>query len=330
MWSSVAKYQSQVGKSLFFSVCLIMSLLMAMPTQVVGAAPQQKIKVITHNLAGGTMSAGKVKGIAALKKQIRSYNPDVIFVQEICVSQYQALRTEYPLWHMHFTSQQTRNTNCDQGLSSAIGQLILSRHPLSNVAQHQIGSAYEGRVLKSYYMTCAEVRLPYSRHNIVQSFLGCGTHIQAIFGDATSRVKFDQVNKIHNTLDPVIRSGKFVVVAGDFNAGPVEKELSYMYRLTNTGTFNGEGNFHEADQTDKKNFKQRDDSIPARSCKGKSACRIGEYTYRKRGTKKYISKLDYVFFSVNKTNGRSGLSASCVPSSTSDHCIYKASAVLTN
>src|SRR5699024_4509318 len=107
--------------------------------------------------------------------------------------------------------------------------------------------------------------------------------------------------------------GQAVTVAGDFNALPNWNAMNNMYRLTKDSSYTGTGDFHEADQTDKKFFDTHGTSV---TC-GENACRTGERTIGR------ATKYDYAFISRNVAHG--GLvSALAADTYGSDHHLYRA------
>lgn len=117
----------------------------------------------------------------------------------------------------------------------------------------------------------------------------CSVHLVARDPDAVIRTQ--QTADIRRLTGAWIDLGHAVVVAGDFNATPTRPEMDAMYAL------NGNGRFNEANQL----------ALDARA---------GVWTFQ--SPTGYRRKIDYVFFSQNRTPATASGGASAV-STASDH-----------
>src|SRR3954454_21606501 len=51
-------------------------------------ASSATVRAISHNMCGGQCKAGSNNGISELEAAITSYNPQVLMLQEVCLSHY--------------------------------------------------------------------------------------------------------------------------------------------------------------------------------------------------------------------------------------------------
>lgn len=117
----------------------------------------------------------------------------------------------------------------------------------------------------------------------------CSTHLAL---DAEVRLK--QTGKIKRITSTWIEDGASVIVGGDFNAKPNQAPMDKMYKIDG-----GNGRFTEADQ---KNGKREGDATASRD-----------------------RKIDYVFYSVNRTKGGQAQGITTTPTD-SDHRMLTATA----
>ncbi len=165
---------------------------------------------------------------------------------------------------------------------------------------------------KTVTLLCGDVSFEKRKANVRV----CSTHLVSRGDDPadSDRRRAREVEALVATLDPIVRSGKAVVFAGDMNSGPKKGLLDPIYRLKRNGSWGG-GLFDEADQTDPRREEYLDEGI---AC-APGACRSGENTHDN-------SKLDHIFFSHNRISG--ALEGRVLNKGKSDHNLYRGSAIL--
>lgn len=263
-----------------------------------------RFDVITHNIAGGMLNFGRVEALDYVEREIADARPDVVMLQEVCQTQADAFQANHPAWDVEFRVTRPNHPKC-----GPLGHLLASHHGLDDVTETDLGHADPG---KSVTLLCGDVKFE-KRKGAVRV---CGTHLvsRADDPDDSDRRRALEVEALVATLDPIVRSGRAVVVAGDMNSGPKKALLDPIYRLKRNGTWGG-GLFDEADQTDPRREEYLDEGI---TC-APGACRSGEDTHGN-------SKLDHVFFSHNRISG--ALEGRVLNKGKSDHNLYRASAIL--
>jgi endonuclease/exonuclease/phosphatase family metal-dependent hydrolase len=269
-----------------------------------------RFKVITHNIAGGMIHYGNAKALDYVDAEIEDFKPDVVLLQEVCVSQLEAFKTRHPSWDVHFSLTRPVHPKCATG-GASLGQLIAAPKPFEDVDEYDLGDA-EPDGSKKYTLLCGNVKLA-NRKDDVRT---CSTHLVAKGDDAEGNLlrRARQAKRIVDAVKPRIRDGEAVVMGGDFNAGPWRPVLDTIYRISTTGG-DGDGAFDEADQTDARREQYAEKGVKC----GPDACRSGQNTHDE-------SKLDHVFFSHNRV-GRD-VDGEVRGKGGSDHNLYRAFAQL--
>lgn len=270
--------------------------------------PRYRLKAISHNIAGGPMNLGVPRAaarkvvareervtLAALEGQIDTYQPDVVGLQEVCYSQYLALREDYPSWSTEFVPMQTAHAKCLVGDNPAQGQVLMSPYPWTNYNVTDLG--YDDGA-KDFTLACADVAVP----ALAKPVYACNTHLRVNATDPTGEFKIGLLQNVADATS-AYTAGKTVMWTCDCNANPRAIGMNSIYRLALDNTFTGPGRFYEADQTD-----------PNRCPDG--PCRSGS------------TGVDHVFFSRNTASG-GRLSAGKVDAPLSDHRIYRSWAEVT-
>lgn len=269
-------------------------------------------KVIQHNIWGGH-NRGSTESLDYVTDQARSWNPDVVTMQEVCESQVATFKMRFPKWDVRFSPMITVDERCGNG---AIGIVLASRWNMSDAEVTDLGISMG----KQFTMLCADLAKPGVRSHGVRA---CSTHLRAYDDAEAEPTRTKQTATIRATLEKRIKQ-QAVIVAGDFNTGPHREPMDNMYVQKLDGTMGGKGLFREADQTDKKFF-GRDPMAPERKC-ADASCRSGEDTHANPGEAKGGSKLDYIFFSSNRAKGR--VSGTVMGTGASDHHLYRGAAEL--
>lgn len=249
--------------------------------------------VATHPESGGVDSRGSTSRMSKVLSAIDSYEPHIISFNEICYSQYRAIRADLISRGYGATYASTTTAgNCDnydaswgQGFGNAI--FFKGSSPASSsyfVLPNASGAEPRHLLYVDVPLDGKTIRM-------------CTTHLTT---DATWRRK--QIEYIVDKTSSWIDDGKPVIITGDFNAEPAASEMGLMY--SHSG---GTGRFQECDES--------------HSCTSPlTFCRGGEYTFNE------IKKLDYIFFSAVHFGGMEGDAKSRFPNSISDHNTLQGSA----
>ena len=269
----------------------VIALVIAMAGALLTAAPahasQTDIRVITHNIRGGQINLGSVHALDLVKRQIASYQPDVVMLQEVCESQAANFKATFPAsqgWTVHFSPRRGHdgcNGTRDDGVYPQIGELIATpRNGASDLWAPELASEDPANI--RYHVSC----LTFVK-NGGQEYLACTTHLSA-GGSRNGAVRAQQLDRIRTELDWSIGYGRGVIFGGDLNVPPGNASMNKIYKIKNDGTRGGAGSMFEADQGDKTYF--------GSTCgQGKPFCQTGQPTKGK------VDKFDYVFFGANYT-----------------------------
>lgn len=264
-----------------------------------------RFDVITHNIAGGMLNYGRIEALDKVEREIAESRPDVVMLQEVCQTQADAFMASHPAWDVEFRVTRPNHPKC-----GPLGHLLASHHGLDDVTETDLGHADPG---KSVTLLCGNVKFKKRKGSV----RACSTHLVARNDEDpadSDRRRALQVDALVKVLNPIVKNGKAVVLAGDLNSGPRKDTLDPIYRLKRNGNWGG-GLFDEADQGDPRREELRERGV---TCAG-SACRSGEPTHGR-------NKLDYVFFSHNRISG--AIEGRVLGTGKSDHNLYRASAVL--
>lgn len=267
----------------------------------------RRFDVIAHNIGGGAENDPGTKGLAYTFSQIDDQKPDVVMLEEVCQSQYEAFKARYATWNVLFAPMRASHPGCAN--AEAKGQVLASPRAMTEELRENLGDP-DGE--KQFTLLCGAVRMP----NTARKVLSCVTHLRAHDTPEAHAARARQAQLIHRHLNDRVAGGQAVVVGGDFNASPHRETLDPLYRLGRNGDFDG-GLFDEADQSD---ARRKDFARDGVRCAAQ-ACRSGEGTMMNNG-----SKLDHVFFSHNRIGGAFG--ADVLDNGGSGHRLYKAWAEL--
>ncbi|MFE9701994.1 endonuclease/exonuclease/phosphatase family protein [Streptomyces sp. NPDC005930] len=181
------------------------------------------------NLAGSTLHYGSVSDglVEAASDSIRRTGADFVSLNEVCYSQYRALRarlthTGWPQDAGHFarfaSTRAASPTLC--GGTGSYGIALFSRFPLDTSQQYELpsdGSAEQRKML------CAALRA-----RTLMKF--CTLHVTT---RSTVRQgmpsNYRQISFVRRTLDSFDARGQTYLVAGDFNAQPHYGRLDQLY-----------------------------------------------------------------------------------------------------
>jgi endonuclease/exonuclease/phosphatase family metal-dependent hydrolase len=263
----------------------------------------QRFDVLAHNIGGGAENDPGTKGLAFTLSQIDARNPDVVMLEEVCQSQYEAFKARYPTWNVFFAPMRASHPGCAN--AEAKGQVLASPRAMTEEIRKDLGDP-DGD--KQFTLLCGAVRMP----DTARKVLACVTHLRAHDTPEAHAARARQAQRIHGLVKDRVAGGQAVVLAGDFNASPHRDTLDPLYRLGRDGNFNG-GLFDEADQSDPRRANFAREGVRCAA----DACRSGEATMVSNG-----SKLDHVFFSRNRMAGDFG--ADVLGNGGSGHHLYSA------
>jgi endonuclease/exonuclease/phosphatase family metal-dependent hydrolase len=163
------------------------------------------------NLSGGPPR----RHLDLIEEQIRTYRPQVLALQEICVNEARIIRAELELEGLHYNAVELRTTN-RLGRCLPYGQgygiALFSAAPLSNQTKqlYTVG----GTELRGYIAADTTVA-----GRTVRVF---ATHLAQA---GQSDVRRQEVQQ----LLPTVRAYPQAIVLGDFNAEPTAAELAPMW-----------------------------------------------------------------------------------------------------
>lgn len=222
-----------------------------------------------------------------MDEQISVFGPDVIGLQEVCLSQRDFFRAEHPTWTAVFTNMRAEHPDCG---GDPQGQLLASPHPIENVEVKWLPGDTD---MRRYRLLCATVLKPEA------SFRACTTHLRVNDPDA-AEVRKLQAGKIVEHAQEWTGQMPFLLT-GDLNSVPYSPPMDRLYAIDG-----GYGPFYEADQTDGGVWPPK---------------RVGDLTFPKTG-KKY----DYAMMDTGHVVGPGTLSGGviAVDPSHSDHYLLRA------
>lgn len=256
--------------SVLTSVAVGVALIALTPT-LAAAAPKkadtETLKVFDHNLDKSE------KAFNAAIDRATERGADAITLQEVCESWAKKLQDDHKGWTVVYDeSKNGADADCDVPADSSGNVAIWTgggngkpvHEPLTKDGGEEITNedgTKETLHKRTPDLTC--VRFGTEPVKTV-----CSTHLVAF---DESNVRGKQTNDIRRITKAWIENGQSVVVGGDFNTKPKLEPMNHMYDLK------GDGWFNEADQL--------------QGGQGRN----GVDTTEKRG------KIDYVFFSQNRT-----------------------------
>lgn len=244
---------------------------------------------------GGVESRGSISRMTKVLAAVDFYNPHILTFNEICYSQYRAIRSDLISRGYGATyASTTMGGNCDNFDASwgqGFGNAIFFKGTSPESSTKFVLPNAEGA--EPRHLLYTDVPLDGKVIRVAT------THLTL---DATWRKK--QLEFIRDKGALWISQNRPVIITGDFNAIPTDVNMGLMY--SHSG---GTGQFQECDE--------------GHSCPSPlTFCRWGEYTFNE------TKKLDYIFFSAIHFGGMQGDAKSRYPSPVvSDHNILQGSAV---
>ena len=262
-------------------------------TQAQGAEPSfspalRRIRVVDHNIE--KRSAAMSRALTAARKT----GAEVILLQEVCWWQADQLRRRHPTWTVAYKPERERD-KCMRGSSRDSG-LLGVRRQVGNVAIWTGGSV---GLPTTHTFTTQRVKsdrtgLACVSWTTIVRHRACSVHLISPTGRRELIVRTKQAREVRRITGPWVGKQDLVVLGGDFNAEPQRATMNHLYR------FDGVGRFREA-------TKQR---------LGGPDCRCRQVTGDERR-----AKVDYIFFSANRTTARGFRSLRVVKTSSDHHLL---------
>ena len=69
-----------------------------------------RFKVITHNIAGAMIHKGGAQAFDGVDAEIQDFKPDVVLLQEVCQTQFDAFKARHPAWDVQSGRSSTPRT----------------------------------------------------------------------------------------------------------------------------------------------------------------------------------------------------------------------------
>ncbi len=257
-----------------------------------------------HNYLPGTDSRGEVTVRAAqIVESISNYGPDIVTLNEVCYSQYRAIRAALIARGYHATyASSGKGTggacdNYDDSVGRKFGMALFSKQSATR-EPYDIGTPeHPNRLL------CSDTAIG------SRAVKACSVHLGA--KDKEERAL--QASKLA-AMASEWHKDKPVVLMGDFNAEPTEDVMGKFYDHSG-----GTGIFHEADESDP----AYSEDWPAGAVRGRS----GEITFTTdRTDPPTVKKIDYIFLSAADFKAVEGDSLYGGQRRTSDHRVYRGGA----
>jgi endonuclease/exonuclease/phosphatase family metal-dependent hydrolase len=228
---------------------------------------------------------------------VRAWRADVLFLQEVCGTQFAAIRAALPGYSGAFKSQ-LHSGRCNG--SGKHGIAILVRGAATNIRWWNIGGI-EALTGSTYFMLAVNGRTADGR-----AYTAATAHLRVKCdagydstdcAEITREARADQTEAMVDELNPLVRAGVPVVLGGDLNMVPTSPPMSRFYGPSAGGV----GLFVEADG---------------------GAGRTGESTACEKDV-----KIDYVFYSRSQFGSVDGDAAECsIDDRVSDHKLLRATA----
>ncbi len=299
--------------------------------------PTISLRVVSFNICGGQCNGGAPGALDAAYTRIDEYQPQLVFLQEVCWSQFQSFAAHYDGTYQAGFATILRNyrgcgvddcsLNDDDDPTNDdprcwFGPMVAARGTLIDPEAVPIGGnddQVNGDTpvvpARDFHAACAGVALS---DLPTRAMRACSAHFRA-FQDpngVNDAARLEQATNLTAHVAADVAAGSIVVLGGDFNAPPYKASMNPFYALDAPGQ-PGTGIYHEADQDDGRYYA---DDCPD----GAAACRSGAVTLGPlgAGASAGTNKYDYVFFS--ETSDPASVSALPLDVASSDHALYRA------
>ncbi|HEY8144394.1 MAG TPA: endonuclease/exonuclease/phosphatase family protein [Kofleriaceae bacterium] len=299
--------------------------------------PTIPLRAVSFNICGGQCNGGQASALDAAYTLIDDFQPHLVFLQEVCWSQFQAFAAHYDrTYQAGFATILENYTGCGVADCSVnddddpnndeprcwIGPMVAARGTLIDPEAVPIGGndnqvSGDKPVVppRDFHVACAGVVLD---DLPTRAMRACSAHFRA-FQDpngVNDAARLEQATNLTGHVAADVAAGSIVVIGGDLDAPPVKASMSPLYALDAPGQ-PSTGIYYEADQDDGRYY--------ADYCAdGAAACRSGAVTLGPlgAGASDGSNKYDYVFFS--ETSDPASASALPLDVATSDHAFYRA------
>jgi endonuclease/exonuclease/phosphatase family metal-dependent hydrolase len=171
-------------------------------------------RVLHHNTAGGMNCKGGPEALDPINRQIASWSPDVVTLNEVCQTQAELFGDQHPGWSVFYDVRRL-NSDCAPG-GGNIGNLLASPYLITNVAVQEMGMVRTG----AFNILSASVHKP--GQSSVRSAV---VHLPPEGMDPNEVERRRMVNLI---AAEALRHDKFTV-SGDFNATPQQTLMKPLY-----------------------------------------------------------------------------------------------------
>nr|WP_246210817.1 endonuclease/exonuclease/phosphatase family protein [Phytoactinopolyspora alkaliphila] len=264
-------------------------------------AATAQVKVITYNLCGAASHCANpgeiVNRTGYLIDEVLAYDADVVMLTEVCYLQYAHIRDQLVAkgYDHKWAASRPQVANCtppggntaDLAAQNALrfGNVILAKSSLTNREEIRLTETNYGTAAISKAL-CADAGIPGLGQGKVRA---CVAHPRAGKTGPAARARWDELTAWAAEVDRYLHGNdQLVILGGDFNAEPGDRELDPFYAL------DGIGEFIELDMTDSAAF------TPGCTSQQATRCRSGAPTFihPTDGPK----KLDYIFFSSSHVN----------------------------
>ncbi|MFB7373897.1 FG-GAP-like repeat-containing protein [Streptomyces sp. NPDC056222] len=265
-----------------------------------------------------------------IAKQVTEWNADLLFLQEVCESQFDYLKTKLDSrgYEGHFVPTLTPAEDGTGDLcvdnddpahhdESNYGIAVLAKGAVTPKEIDVTTGTEDPAKKEDWNPACVEASLQ------GRTTLACSVHLYPY----TAAVTQGQAENLAEEVQSWINAGVPVVLGGDFNpihGAGAERDQANAPLSTSLDAFynhsGGVGRFMEADESDASRFTAKCQALnpPA------GRCRSGEPTLREKGTDPE-AKLDYIFLSEGHFKNVVGDALTRDPA-VSDHYAYRGAA----
>ncbi|MFD9335131.1 endonuclease/exonuclease/phosphatase family protein [Streptomyces sp. NPDC060028] len=276
------------------------------------------LRVMEWNICGAAQNCqnrgatGDGTSVVRLAEQVEARHPDLLGVNEICRSQFEALQRLVSIrgWRMEGSYAQMHDNVRSCGSDGSYGLAIFSREPLTappkyrafaSTSEEYVAQGRAEQVRRG--MLCAPTTVKYRRVML------CGAH---------AGTEPEQLAEMQGWFaDPALFPADLpVVFAGDLNQQPNEASLAGLYSHTRgeKDTYEPRGRFIEADEGDRSWFRQGAAGGVRCDAPGVTRCRNGAPTADDG------RKIDYIFATEAHFTGPEGRTEDFPES---DHVLYE-------
>jgi exonuclease III len=277
---------------------IVVALLAAVAVPSASAEPNDvTVRAITWNVCGAACAHGATQPLASQAvRAVRAWNADILLLQELCATQFAAIRASLSGYEGTFKSQ-VRSGRC--GGTGKHGIAVFVRGGSSNERWVNLGGT-EALTGPEYFLLAVDGRTADGRtYTAATAHLRVKCDPEYDYADCmpiTRNARAEQAEAIVDELEWLVHDGVPVVLGGDFNMLREDAPMGYFYGPS-AGGF---GVFDEADDVDRES----------------TAC-------------DKTQKIDYIFYSAAQFRDLDGDAAACATTNrVSDHHLLRGIATL--